>query len=78
MMLLVKIEERYGEDDWSEHFQYYTDIEVNDYGTKLTETTILKEFFGQDDERVELSRVRWVKELTESELETLKKFNIVE
>jgi hypothetical protein len=76
-MILVKIEERYGEDDWSEHFQYYTYSEVDDYGTKLTETTILEEFFGGDSERIELSRVRWVKELTETELETLLKFNIV-
>jgi len=77
-MILVKIGENCGIDEFLEHYEYYTDIEVNDYGTKLTETAILEDFFGQDDERVELSRVRWVQELTETELKTLKKFNIIE
>ena len=76
-MILIKIEERHGFNGWSEHFTYYKNFKVKDYDTEITETTILEEFFGEDDERVESSKVKSIEELTETELKTLKKFNIV-
>ena len=78
MMILIKIEERHEFDEWSEHFTYYENFNVEDYDTKkITARTILEEFFGEDDERVQTSWVKFIKELSEPELKILKKFNIV-
>tara|TARA_R100001086_G_scaffold143006_2_gene75232 strand:+ start:1944 stop:2180 length:237 start_codon:yes stop_codon:yes gene_type:complete len=77
-MILIKIEERHEFDEWSEHFTYYENFKVEDYDTKkITARTILEEFFGEDDERVQTSWVKSIKELSEFELKILKKFNIV-
>ena len=77
-MILIKIEERHEFDEWSEHFTYYENFDVEDYDTKkITARTILEEFFGEDDERVQTSWVKFIKELSEPELKILKKFNIV-
>ena len=77
-MILIKIEERHEFDEWSEHFTYYENFNVEDYDTKkITARTILEEFFGEDDERVQTSWVKSIKELSEFELKILKKFNIV-
>ena len=77
-MILIKIEERHEFDEWSEHFTYYENFNVEDYDTKkITARTILEEFFGEDDERVQTSWVKFIKELSEPELKILKKFNIV-
>ena len=77
-MILIKIEERHEFDEWSEHFTYYENFKVEDYDTKkITARTILEEFFGEDDERVQTSWVKFIKELSEPELKILKKFNIV-
>ena len=77
-MILIKIEERHEFDEWSEHFTYYENFNVEDYDTKkITATTILEEFFGEDNERVQTSWVKFIKELSEPELKILKKFNIV-
>ena len=77
-MILIKIEERHGFDEWSEHFTYYENFKVEDYDTKkITARTILEEFFGEDDERVQTSWIKSIKELSEPELKILKKFNIV-
>ena len=77
-MILIKIEERHGFDEWSEHFTYYKNFKVEDYDTKkITARTILEEFFGEDDERVQTSWIKSIKELSEPELKILKKFNIV-
>ena len=78
MMILIKIEERHEFDEWSEHFTYYENFNVEDYDTKkITARTILEEFFGEDDERVQTSWIKSIKELSEPELKILKKFNIV-
>ena len=78
MVILIKIEERHEFDEWSEHFTYYENFNVEDYDTKkITARTILEEFFGEDDERVQTSWVKFIKELSEPELKILKKFNIV-
>ena len=78
MMILIKIEERHGFDEWSEHFTYYENFKVEDYDTKkITARTILEEFFGEDDERVQTSWIKSIKELSKPELKILKKFNIV-
>tara|TARA_R100001510_G_C7650066_1_gene207567 strand:+ start:2045 stop:2281 length:237 start_codon:yes stop_codon:yes gene_type:complete len=77
-MILIKIEERHEFDEWSEHFTYYENFNVEDYDTKkITARTILEEFFGEDDERVQTSWIKSIKELSEPELKILKKFNIV-
>jgi len=78
MMILIKIEERHEFDEWSEHFTYYENFNVEDYDTKkITARTILEEFFEEDDERVQTSWIKSIKELSEPELKILKKFNIV-
>tara|TARA_R100001509_G_C4879561_1_gene219614 strand:+ start:2045 stop:2281 length:237 start_codon:yes stop_codon:yes gene_type:complete len=77
-MILIKIEERHEFDEWSEHFTYYENFNVEDYDTKkITARTILEEFFEEDDERVQTSWIKSIKELSEPELKILKKFNIV-
>ena len=74
-MILIKIEERHEFDEWSEHFTYYENFNVEDYDTKkITARTILEEFFGEDDERVQTSWVKFIQELAEPELKILKKF----
>ena len=77
-MILIKISERIDVDEWSEHFTYYENFKVEDYDTKkITAYTILKEFFGEDEERVQSSWIKSIQELAEPELKILKKFNIV-
>ena len=77
-MILIKIEERHEFDEWSEHFTYYENFNVEDYDTKkITARTILEEFFEEDNERVQTSWIKSIKELSEPELKILKKFNIV-
>ncbi len=77
-MILIKISERIDVDEWSEHFTYYENFKVEDYDTKkITAYTILKEFFGEDEERVQSSWIKSIQELAEPELKILKKFIIV-
>ena len=77
-MILIKIKERIDFDEWSEHFTYYKNFKVKDYGIKITDTRILKDFFWWDDEKIEVSKVKSIMALTKAELKVLQKFNILD
>jgi len=91
MMILAKIKERNGEYEY-EHYCWYQTVSKEDYKNgKLNERHVLSDFFSNeriDDEYDKTNRgywldsiaivwVEWVKEITEDELTTLKKFQVV-